>query len=277
MSPLAPRLMGVLTLTLAFVAGPAQAACPTQVSPDDLARQLTEADVAFLDLDEEGFEQARTAAAWGVPCLSGALGSGQAAGFHRVEALGSFLARDHAGTVRSFRSVIASSPGYILSDELAPAGHPLRVLFVVAEGLEATVGPTLATPKKGEIWIDGERALAQPAGRPFIFQHLGLEGQIYSSALVQPGGSMPVYAAMREKTRSGVNMPLAITAGVSALASGGLYWLAGSQADKYWDPTTPDGELDALRGQANALGWASVGVGTIAVSAGAGAFLFGSW
>jgi len=269
-----------LMMTLAILAlgaGPAHAACPTQVSPDDLSLRLTEADVAFLDLDEEGFEQARTAAAWSVPCLSGSIASGQAAGFHRVEALGSFLARDHAATVRSFRSVLAASPGYLLSEDVAPEGHPLRMLFDVAEGLAPATGPELATPRKGEIWIDGVSVMAQPAGRPFIFQHLGPEGEIYASALVQAGGSLPAYAAIREKKRAGLNMPLAITAGASALASGGLYLLAGGQAAQYWDAATPEGDLDALRGKANALGWASVGTGMIAVGAGAGAVLVGTW
>lgn len=283
--------MSAVSRTLAVVAfagalagaptGARAAACPEPTTAKALVQEVSAGDAAFAELDDERFALARSRSVAMVPCLSDAVTPGQAALFHKLQALGAFVDRDDAAAVGYFRSVVAASPGYKLPETLAPEGHPLRTQFAVAEGTVAVPEPLLPVPRDGALAVDGRRATTAPLDRPFLFQRLDGSGKVVESALLEPGQAVPSYdAAGRSGAaggRRGVNVPLAATAGVAALASGVLYLSARGSAAAFWDPTTADTDLDALRARTNRLGWLSAGAGVVAVGAGAGAFISGTF
>ena len=275
---------GTLVCALALGASPGTARaseCQDYLRAKDLVRIITEGDTAFSALDDETFASARREAVKSVQCLEEPLSPGQAALLHKLQALGAFVDRDDAAAVASFHSLVLASPGYALPDSLAPEGHPLRTHFAVAEGMVVVPGAPLPTPKSGRVHVDGRPATAAPQGRPWVFQHIDDSGAVLGSALVASGEGVPEYAnkglPVEPGARRGLNRPLAVTSGVAALASGALYLSARGTAAQFWEPTTPTGQLDGLRDRTNTLGWLSAGAGVVAVGAGAGAFIAGTF
>ena len=285
---------GLALLLPALVAGgPARAACAEPVSPSQLAQLLSTADAAFADLDAEVFSGALAQARAGVPCLSAPLSAGQVAAYHRAEAFQSFLDRDHAAAVQHFRAMLAASPGYRLSDLVAPDGHPLRVDFDIAQGLPVDPPRTLPAPLVGGLRVDGKETRLAPTALPFVLQQVDAEGKVLSSTLVEQGSTMLGYDAVEEasgrrsrgeapsagadRTRSRLGPPLVAAAIVTGATSAALYGMSSARAGEFWDPATPQDELQSLRSQANSMAYASLGVGVVAVGAGTAAVLSFAW
>jgi hypothetical protein len=271
----------------------AQGACPQRVGGAELARHISKADVAFAKMDAEGFRAARWQADAAIPCLSSAVQVGQAAAFYRMQALGAFMDQEHAKTVGWFKSVFAVAPQYVLPETLAPTGHPLRIDFEVAQGTLRIDGDPVRRPASGLIRVDGRVASELPPDRPYLWQHADADGRALQTQVVGPGMKPPRYKTARgnqkpaksvgqytkvkRNSRSGLSIPLITIAGVSAIASGISYGVASSRAQKFWDRSTPDGQLPGLRDQTNTWAWVSVGTGTVAVGAGAAAVISGTW
>ncbi len=259
----------------------AEPSCPEPVTARAFHQQVAAGDSAYVDMDVEAFQAARSKAREMVPCLAEPVTPAQAAGFHRLEALGNFLARDHAASVASLRSLVAAAPGYTLSDDLAPAGHPLRLYFEIAEN--SVAAPTAPLPSLGSGWaqIDGTTTTSWPVDRPFLYQSFERSGAVASSSLVRVGESPPGFddsvagAVVSRRTRTARTLGF-VSLGSAAVA-GGLYLGARASSAQFWDPTTASAELDGLRTRTNALGWASTGLGVLAVGTGGAAIFAGTW
>lgn len=275
-------LVPVLLATLASAPAAQAADCAEPVSARAFAQLVSTGDTAYANLDEQGFREARFAAAAALPCLSEGITSGQAAAWHRLEALAAFLDRDHAGAVASFKSLLAAAPGYELPESMAPPAHPLRTYFAIAQGSPETFGRPLEKPKAGWIHLDGSAAKELPVDRPAIYQRFADTGALQETLVVRPGIETPGLTSERStaqarRPKRTINVGLASAAGIAALASGGLYLAANSRSQQFWDPTTPDGELTALRQQTNTFGWMSAGFGAVALGTGTAALLVGTW
>ena len=268
----------------------ARAECAELVSSRSFGQMISEGDGAFADLDEATFYSARARARNAIPCLKEPLDTAKVAAWHRLDALGHFLERDHGGTVRSFRSVLTVAPGYLLPESLAPEDHPLRIDFEAAQGLGSGPSEALPPPADGSLLIDGVNTLEVPLDRPYLFQRLDASGMVAQSTVVDSGQAAPIYEAGRVRggSRTGttakasrggfkVNGPLMATAGVAAIASGGLYMLARGASQNFWDPSTADEELAGLRSRTNLYQGLSLGAGLVAVGAGTGAVVAGSF
>ncbi|NOY26561.1 MAG: hypothetical protein GXP62_11865 [Oligoflexia bacterium] len=277
--PLAVMLAG-----FALSAAPAQAACDKPVSPGELARMLSTADAAFGNMDAVSFRSALSLVRSSIPCLSGPLAESQAAAYHRAEAYDAFLNRDHAAVVQQFRALLSASPGYRLSDQVAPDGHPLRTDFEIAQGLPTEPSRPLPPPVAGSLRVDGRASTQAPVALPFLVQQVDDEGNVLTSALVEQGSTLTPYPALQQPVptlRSGgkrrVGVPLVAAALVAGVASAGLYGFSSARASDFWDPATPDDELQQLRRQTNATGYASLGAGIVAIGAGTAAVLTFVW
>jgi len=271
-----PGLVLGLTCCLAEVA---RAECPAPVTASELAQLVSLGDAAFADMDADTFSELRMKVIQGIPCLSDELNQTQVAALHRMQALAAFLDRDPAASVGYFRSLLAVAPGYELPEALAPEGHPLRLYFEVAAGTFSPPTVPIEAPRSGAVFVDGKVATQAPIDRPYLFQYSDEAGKVTTSALVRPGLDPPTYPAHspRDRKEARVNLPLATTAGLAALASGGLYLAASHSESTFWDPATSDADLEALRKRTNTMGWLSAGVGVVAVGTGAAAFLVTSW
>ncbi len=262
-----------------LVAGPARAECSEPVPVSRLAQDVSAADAAFANMDDTSYYNARNAVLSALPCADAPLSASQAAALYRMLALGTFLDGDHPGTVSWFRALLAVAPGYQLPDDIAPEGNPLRLDFEVAGGLPRARTDALPEPQAGQVLVDGEPASEVPTDRPYLFQYVDESGAVATTRLVQAGMSPPEYPSRPARAREGVavNVPLAVVAGVSAVAAGGLYLAAAEQESQFWDSKTAAADLDAYRSRANTLGALSAGVGVVAVGSGAAAVLVGSW
>ena len=288
----------ISTFMLALMVAPAAEAkddCPDRISTATLAQHISTADLTFSDMDENAFRSARWTAQRSLTCMGEAIQTGQAAAYYRMEALGSFLDQNHAQTVGFFKSMLKVAPNYMLPDPMAPAGHPLRVDFQVAEGSSPVVGDPVPKPSEGVIRVDGGVATEFPRDRPYLFQHQLEDGSISQTAVVGIGVDYPKYATARgwqsessglrrsgrvdrnQKRKGGlsVNVPLAVISGGSALISGITYVVAMSKAAEFKDPKTPKSELGDLRDSTNSLVWVSGTFATVAVGTGAAAFVVG--
>ena len=276
-----PTLRLFAGLALTGAASPALADCPEPVPVRELSQTVSLGDAAYTAMDEEAFNAAQADAARMLPCLGEEMTSANAASYHRLQALGAFLERDHAGTVASFRAVLGAAPGYVLPEDLAPPNHPMRVDFEVAQGAVSAPLQPLPRPRTGWVKVDGRSDAEAPVDRPWVFQHLDDDGQVVNTALVPPGGAVPEYASRGRVASAAagprLSVPLAVTAGVATVASGALFLAARGSEATFWDPTTPNADLDGLRTRTNTLGWLSAGVGVVAVGAGAGAVISGTW
>ncbi len=286
------RVLAAATATLGLlVSAPAQAACDRQFTPDELARFLSTADAAFADLDGDTFSAALVEARKAIPCLSAPLNSSVASAYHRAEAFQSFLDRDHAATVQHFRAMLDASPGYLLSEMIAPEAHPLRTDFEIAQGLPPDAERTLAAPTEGSLVIDGEPGNQAPTSLPFVFQHLDVEGKPTVSRFVEIGATLPEYGAVVESSRSTrrsgggdssarsrrLGPPLVAAAVVTGVASASLYGMSSARNQEFWNPQTSREELEGLRRQTNNLAYASLGTGVVAIGVGTAAVLTFVW
>jgi hypothetical protein len=256
--------------------------CPEPVTARAFHQAVSAADTAYGQMDLEGFQAARAEARTMIPCLAEPLSPAQAAGFHRLEAMGDFLARDHAGAVASLRALAAAAPGYELSETLAPPGHPMLLFYDIARGT-VSVDPVPLPATEGQwVRIDGASATVRPVDRPYLYQSFEGEGQVMTSTLVPTGQlppgfdpSGPPLAGPTDRVRTARTLGW-VSMGTAALA-GGLYLGARSTSARFWDPSTPTEDLDGLRTRTNALGWTSASLGMAAFGTGGAALLVGTW
>jgi hypothetical protein len=280
----ATRCAGIAVLCGVGAAAPvarAAAPCAEPVTARAFHQVVSLADAAYSQMDLEGFQAARLQARQMVPCLAEPITPAQAAGFHRLEALGEFLGRNHAGSVSALRALASAAPGYELSEELAPQGHPLQMYYEIARGT-VSVAPVPIPPEEGRWFhIDGAAATERPIDRPYLFQSFEEGGRVTTSSLVKAGKLPPGFTApgpdLPRVDRKRTARSLAWVSVGSAAVAGGLYLGARSASNKFWDPTTPRSDLDALRTRTNALGWTSAGVGLVAMGTGGAALLVGTW
>ncbi|MCB9777090.1 MAG: hypothetical protein H6742_00835 [Alphaproteobacteria bacterium] len=267
------------------LSGTARAACEQPVSAGQVAQELSVADAAFADLDEQTFRQSVAHVRAMLPCLSEPLNSSQAGSYHKIEAFSAFLDRDHAAAVQSFRSMLAASPGFKLSDLIAPDGHPLRTDFEIAQGLPPVPGRPLPAPVEGRVQIDGRTTDEAPTTLPFVLQRVGDDGAVYSTDLVEVGASLPAWESVPERpgrspdgsVRRKATGPLAATAVVAGVTSAALYGVSHAKSRAFWDPATADADLEGLRKQTNGAAYGAVGAGIVAVGAGAAALVTFTW
>lgn len=285
-------------LVWALTAAPAAArdGCPELVSTATLAQHISKADVAFSTMEENEFRTARWTAQRSINCLGEPIQAGQAAAYYRMEALGSFLDQNHAQTVGFFKSMLTVAPNYMLPDPMAPAGHPLRINFEVAQGSMPTPGRPIQRAANGVIRVDGRVGSEFPVDRPYLFQHQLDDGSVQQSAVVGIGVQSPTYSTARglqtskagrrinasvtqvkraPSSQAGFNVPLAATAAVTTAVAGISYVVAMSHEARFNDTDTARSELPGLRKKTNAMVVLSASSAAVALTSGAAAFVVG--
>jgi hypothetical protein len=268
--------------------------CDQPVATSTLARHISRADAAFARMNEQEFQTARWDADSALYCLGEPIQLGQAAAFYRMQALGAFVDGEHARAVAWFRSVLAVAPHYQLPEAIAGQGHPLRIDFEVATGTTVLPGDPVRRPSVGVVRIDGHEAVEFPKDRPFVFQHVGEDGRVFISTVVQIGIAPPAVASgrgfqggavqkrqnvskVRRTPRLGVDIPLIAVAGGAAVLSGVSFAVAKAKERRFFDASTPRTELDGLHSQTNTWAWIGVSAGTVAAGTGVAAVIVGTW
>ncbi len=289
--------------------------CEVRSRTYELANALTEAESAYLDMDEDGFVEIIEAAEFALKCLGEPITPFDAAAYHRLNALDAFLGANDGGAIAAFRSSLAAQPRYLLPSTIAPPGNPLASLYdQAAEPYEAN-RVALPPPPNMLMLMDGARATARPTSRPVIIQLISPDGGIAWSGYLSPLDPNPDWYALgfeeetaissgdsdfsgsqdRDKTHKdgadsnirvarqmpqptpGRTRPMLLAAGGAALAAGGLYALAYGLRTNYDDPATPYSDLESLRTATNGSIAASGGLGLAALGLGVAAVITIEW
>lgn len=252
-------------------------ACEGLVGAAVVLEHLGRAETAWTQLDRPGFAVAVGELRDELPCLRDPLTPADAAAIHRVEALDLFLVGDRDAAARAYSAAVLLEPAYQLPLGIAPEGNPLRRVWLEGQALGPGPSRELARPADGALLIDGSRSLRRAELRPVVWQRVDGQGRVVDTAYLAPGEPVPAYRTWTHtgppqspaevpKTRE--HRPLVAVAAVAGVASGALWALSLQRADTFWDPTTPQEDLDGIRLQTNGLIVGAVGAGAGAAATG---------
>lgn len=155
------------TLIMAVVLLPsaASAACPADLAT--LRGDMGKARAAYADEDLETLREAVITVDEDLGCLSELATPDDALQAHLVHALGWWLLRDEQRVAFALRGAMAVDPGFLLGDDIAPAGSKLMVIYAqVRQG-----GLGLSAPADDKLRVDGfEGIRAVPMQRAALIQ-----------------------------------------------------------------------------------------------------------
>ncbi len=168
-------------------------ACDGPVSLDSLRSSLSTGHYAYLLMDLEGFHSTIKRAYEQLACLDEVADMPVLASLHLNTALDRYLARDNTATIQAFQSLLALESTFRLSENLAPARHPLQEALARARRQQDDPTQALPPPRMGWLLIDGKRTAQAPTSRPFVLQWTtdGTRAQV--SHYLWPGDPLPEY------------------------------------------------------------------------------------
>ena len=250
------------------------AACDQPTSVVELREASRMAEEAFANLDADGLLSQSTLARQILPCVQEIITKRNAAAFHRLMALESFIGNNQARVIAELHASLLLDPGYVFPQSVAGPGHPLLELYKRAETIDDGEAQRIYPPKDGYLMVGGVRNAARYSNVPVIFQAFDAQGEIIKTQYVQPGEANPnwsgnVFGITAEDL--GIKHPLLdarpwyVAGAVTLVASGVLYAVALNQKHEYMDPATPDDQRLGLEDRVNGLGTASVITGVSGV------------
>lgn len=260
-----------MTLILLMIPA-ALAGCDTPSDVSAISVDVSSAQLAMASLDVEAIGRSAADARQVLPCLAVAINPMEAAAYHGLMGLDSFVAGDEEASLLSFRSAISVMPDYRLPPIIAPAGGPLDAVLSAAR--TAVPSETKALPPfDGIVLIDGSRAFVRPMGRPVIIQLVTKSGKVSETHYVGAPDDLPrwdppptAFQRILPTVREKPSVPIGIAAASTAVCAGTLYALGGAWHEQYLDPSTPYGELDGLQTRTNAALGGSIAL-TVAATA----------
>jgi hypothetical protein len=263
----------MLTLTLFWVMSAAARAadCPEPMHLDDFEASARAGERAFAAMDLPGLTRARIAALEAIPCLADRVNPPVAADFHRMMAMAAFTQGDEQQVRAEFHAARRLDPGHAIPAAVAPAGHPLTVLYdsAVDDPLRSRPLEAVIPPEGGSAAVDGADNGLRAVGLSAIVQTFDAEGALQQTIFLMPGdatpafGPLPLEAAQRKRRR----ITLGVGAGTAAVAALGLYAGGAITSSQFHDLNAPvdDPELRALRVRNNALLTGAAGASALAL------------
>jgi hypothetical protein len=280
MIPLIPLMFVVLGAQAA--AGPAEPpdtaaghlppSCPEPTHLDDFSAAARAGERAFAAMDLLALGHAREEALQTLPCLVDQVTPLVAADFHRMMAMAAFTSGDEKRVLEEFHAARRLEPGYLVPEEVAPAGHPLADLYMKAEKnvlIDRKLDPVIP-PVGGFVLVDGVDTSWRLEGLSALLQAHDARGALVQTRYVlstdptPAWGPLPLEVEARRRRR----IALGASAGAAVLLAGGLYTGAVVQEQRFQSSVVPDqdGELRSMQTKANSMLWASVGAGGLGVA-----------
>lgn len=161
-------------------------ACAAVVPPSAVAGLLSEGEAALIDLDEEGFAAAFTAAEASLPCVGAPLSAADAATWHRVAGVKAFFGGDKVAAAAHFRAYVSAQPGGTLPADYAGEGGALLTAFRAAVVVPPGEDRPVTLPRGLTAVIDGAPAAAVPGGLAAVVQVTDAGGALLATAQVGP-------------------------------------------------------------------------------------------
>lgn len=270
------------------------AECARTFDDRELQSSLDATESGSIEQEPERFAAARDQVRLQLQCLAEPLAPSLMARLHRVEALSAWLAKDRERATTALAGVFAAEPAHAFSAELVPRGHPLLDLVPEAKALAEKPGRAqFRTLPMGWVEVDGAYQDSMPTARATLLQYVDTSGHVVETRYAWPGdrpadwlldASQPLLVAKPGKPgapaprTAGIGAGRAVLvggAGVAAVATGVLTFLASTAHDRALDPAVPLPEAEDAKDQANALTFGYIG--TSVATAGFGAALVLTW
>ena len=231
---------------------------------------------AFIDLDEQGLEAAYLESRGILQCLQGEIQGMMASAFHRMTAMRAFVNGERDRVLQEFNRARLLHLGYEISNDVAPEGHPLRLLYEESKTMGEGELERGIPPADGWLVVDGVRNGARPVAADVFIQVYQMDGSRIETLFLPAGAEMPAWGVEGGFDRQRLKLPAAVATGVSALATGvlwGLSWKNRNLFDGEMSPEvcaegTTEDCLDQYRDRTNALAWSSVGTGVLTLGFG---------
>ncbi len=268
-------MIASLLLTLALGA---EGDCAGPTREADVRHTLDTAYGALEALDIGAFVEATEALDIALPCLAEPLAPKLIAEIHRTKGIRAFGEREAEAAGLMWAASRSIDPGFRFPYNLIPDGNPVREAYLAVDVAERTV-ETVDPPSTGDLRFDGYSTVDRPANFPTLVQYVRPDGGVAFTRYLQPSDTVPDYPTGPQPVgpqppmpvtpmpspqpvprpytpppaKRSVRAPLWFAAGLTAMASGITYGLAGSAKQDFLDPTTADADLDELRSRANTL------------------------
>lgn len=278
MSQPAHRWTAVLAVVGLLAARPAAAGeCATPTTLSHLTTLMDEAERQFADMNSVAFDSLmEMQLAPTLQCLGEALTPSLALRYHWLVAYHNLdqQEKDTVEALASARGLTGDGPS---PADTYPDGHPIRQHYQAASPEVLT--RRLSKPRSGRLTFDGAETRARPIDRATIQQVLREDGGVEATAYLFSRNVPARYDGISDADLVGadsparrgfvVNVPLLVTTGTLAVASGVLYGVAGTSEAAFKDTGTERtlDELEGLRSRTNAAG---VTAGALAIGAGVG-------
>jgi hypothetical protein len=235
---------------LALFASTAFAAeCDSPVPTAIYESQLSDVEAALNGKNLQQMSQMLEVLQEQLPCLMQPLSPAQAGRTHLIYGVEHWISKDLTKSKMHFSSVKASAPDLGIPTEVFPSAHQIHETFSNSPSLIET--EPVAAPEGATLWFDGIEGSARPTFRPTIYQ-FSVEGRVEQTQLLAPGSSLPVFPSVGDEsavipseeteepvaeqpvtepaaTEGGnrtLRLALGAGAGASALAAGGLLYMA---------------------------------------------------
>jgi len=238
------------------------AECPGD-SLQSAVQSAGELELAYVNLDEAGFDATSARVREAIPCIRAELSSPDAFSLHRALGLVAFVEGDDSGSRKSWAAVRSLRPGWQPADSLMPSGHPLRELWDAAiPGGELV--PLERAPAGGWV-VDGVRTAEVPAHHAFVLQGFDADGQVIHTGYHRSLAEVPVFEPPDLSRRRRVRVVGSAGAGALLLGAAAASLVAADARNRAMDAHTPYEELPGLR-TLNHVGIATgIGAGVAAV------------
>ena len=273
-----------MLLILASFAHASTCAAPSHAA--DIAAKLAAAEKAYATFDVDAFSSSLDEAALMLPCVDDKIDPMLSASYHRMLGLRWYIERDSAKADQAFAAARSVDPTYSFPETLIPAGHSVRTHYTAIDPSTAPT-ETMGAPLAGQVLLDGNPTVVRHTTLPTVAQVIDKDAHVAATRYLLPGDAMlPYPAAAAPKSESlatarplNPKIPIAIGAGVAAIASATLYVMATNAEEKFntYDANITMKELEAERSQTNGLVLGSVGAGVLAVAGGVGTVIVGKW
>lgn len=270
----------------------------------ELSTTLRQAESAYGDADVEGFRTATSAMDELLPCMEEQVPRSMVARLHRTYGIRAFvLERKPERAAAAFKGARSLEPDYHFPADLVPAQHPMAKLY--ESSTETGPSNPIDRPASGALVFDGRRRAERPLERLTLYQRIDSDENVAETHILWPGDPMPAYEVAaaepvavapepspkkpkkvkqpkekkvkepRTAKKSGLTVPLLITAAGTAVIAGGVYAAAGASHGAYENAALE--HKDALKNRTNALVFTSVGLSAAAVGVGVTAVATGKW
>jgi len=233
-------------------------------------------ETAFANLDAEGLDAAYAESKQMLQCIQGEIQGMMAAAFHRLTAMVAFVAGDRDRVLQEFNRARLLYLGYEIEDDVAPEGHPLRLLYEESKTMGEGELQRGIPPADGWLVVDGVRNGARPVSADVFIQVYNMDGTRIETVFLPAGEEMPAWGVESVFAKERLKMPAMVATGASAIATGVLYGMSWKNRRTFDGEMTadvcPSGIveecLDSYRDRTNLLGWSAVGAGVLTLGFG---------